>query len=64
MKKEKLLEVLVPAAVHVAFSTALIVLAAETLKSLCHLHKDVKELKERHGILNLIEEKLEERKKK
>lgn len=64
MKKEKLLEVLVPAGVQVALSTALIVLAAETLKKLHRIHKDVKILEQRHGVFKLLEHHLEEEKKK
>ena len=55
---------LVPHIVHVAMSTALIVLAAETLKKVNCIHKDLKVIREKHGLVKLALRKIEERNEK
>lgn len=62
MKKESLVEVLIPHIVHVAFSTALVVLTCEVLKKVNRIHKDVKVLEEPRGVLKLLRQIHEERK--
>lgn len=64
MRQSRLLEVLVPAATHALLTTATIVLAAEVLKKVNRMHKDIKLLGEKHGMLKLAVKVLAEKEKR
>lgn len=64
MKRNEIVKLVVPCVVHVALSTATIVLAAEVLKRVNSLHKDVKLLGEKHGLLKLAVKVLSEKEKR
>lgn len=63
MKNQSMLERLLPHIIHAAMTATVIVLSIDTLRKVNHLHKDMKILGEKHGILKLMHEKHEEHKK-
>lgn len=63
MKRTSMLERLLPHIIHAAMTATVIVLSVDTLRKVNHLHKDVKVLGEKHGLLKLMHEKHEEHKK-
>lgn len=64
MKKPSLICMLAPHIIHAAMSVAIIVIAAETLKKVKKIHKDMKIIGEKHGVLKLALHKLHEEKEK
>lgn len=63
MKRTSMLERLFPHIIHAAMTATVIVLSVDTLRKVNHLHKDIKVLGEKHGLLKLMHEKHEEHKK-
>lgn len=64
MKKETIAERVIPCILHVATSVILITFAAETLRKVNCIHKDLKQIGEKHGLMKFALQKIEERRKK